>query len=80
MLVTITLYDNSVLTISRLQVRNNVRVEEITHIHQLARLCDPMLCMYKKTKFLAVRIQYNTIHKIIIEGDYTELSRGANKT
>ena len=25
-------------------------------------------------------IQYNTIHKIFIECDYTELSRGANKT
>jgi len=25
-------------------------------------------------------IQYNTIHKIFIERDYTELSRGANKT
>ena len=52
-----TIYDNNVtkpingtwqvLTIGRLQIRNNVRIEEICHIHQLTGLCDPMLQTYK---------------------------------
>jgi len=44
-------YKEVVLTISGLQVGNNMRVKEIHHIYQLTGLCNSMLHMYTTIKY-----------------------------
>ena len=51
------------------------------HFPELVPFWGPFLTGLRKfSPKNRLTIQYNTIHKIFIERDYTELSRGANKT